>query len=297
MKKNVHVPSGGQARKLTDGEEALLLQPDGAQEPAPEEPAADAAAENRDALPGGEELSPDEREALRKRDFAALIGGEYRDLYQEALRQAREPWEQEKMGRERFIRGWMPVLQSLFERYGSDDPQVVDRRLREDRDFWDAEGRRQGVAPEVLRYIRRMERENRDLRDRDRRLELERQDRDRRDGWRRQAEKLRERYPDFDLEKETEDRDFLALLLGGVPVELAYRAMHLDDLIGQAERRASKQAEDRVADAVRARGSRPRAAGAGQTGAFTLRGDVSRLTKAQRADIAKRVMQGETISF
>ena len=115
--------------------------------------------------------------------------------------------------------------------------------------------------------------------------------------WARQAEALREKYPGLDLEKESKDPRFLALLRVGLPVEQAYCALHCDELMEKAAADARAQAEKQVIDNVRAKGVRPEENGTMARGAFTVRRDVSRLGPAQRADIAKRAMMGEIIEL
>lgn len=69
--------------------------------------------------------------------------------------------------------------------------------------------------------------------------------------------------------------------------------MHFDEIMS-AERNVTEQA---VIQNIRAKGTRPTENGISSQSAFTIKDDVSKLTKADRAAIAKRVARGEIIEF
>ena len=77
----------------------------------------------------------------------------------------------------------------------------------------------------------------------------------------------------------------------------AFRVMHLDELMANNAAQVARQTEAAVAANVRANGSRPVENGTRQQSSFTVKSDVSKLTKADRAEIARRVQRGEKISF
>ena len=108
---------------------------------------------------------------------------------------------------------------------------------------------------------------------------------------------LKGKYPQFDLQLEAQNDQFVRMLRSGVPMEHAYRVMHMDEILGDSVRAMAQQTEQRVVNNVRARGSRPAENGTSSQGAFTYKDDVSKLTRKDRAEIAKRVARGETIRF
>ena len=61
--------------------------------------------------------------------------------------------------------------------------------------------------------------------------------------------------------------------------------------------RASRQAENRVAEHIRVRGARPGENGLGSGGGILVRPDVSRMSRADRADIARRAARGEHVKL
>lgn len=115
--------------------------------------------------------------------------------------------------------------------------------------------------------------------------------------WTRAAETLSERCPGFDLHEALTDETFCALLRAGVPLDNAYFALHADALLHAAICRASQQAEQRVAEHIRVRGARPGENGLGPGGGIVVRPDVSRMSRADRADIARRAARGEQVKL
>lgn len=102
--------------------------------------------------------------------------------------------------------------------------------------------------------------------------------------WSREAETLQEEYPNFSLKKELETPKFRELLRSVPDLRSAYELCHREELL-----RALREAEGQKL--------RPRENGMGEQGAAAMQTDISRLSKAQRQDIIRRVQKGETIRF
>ena len=117
-----------------------------------------------------------------------------------------------------------------------------------------------------------------------------------------QAEALKERFPDFDLEKELfnpNDDRFMRMTSpeGGLDVETAYYAIHHRELEPQAMAYGIQRAQEQMAQTLQANGRRPTegAMTGGQAGNFQI--DPRRMTKAERADLIRRSRLGEKIEF
>ena len=63
------------------------------------------------------------------------------------------------------------------------------------------------------------------------------------------------------------------------------------------EQSAARAAEKQVVDTIRAKGARPAENGTAAQSAFTVKDDVSKLTREDRAEIARRAARGDSISF
>ena len=98
--------------------------------------------------------------------------------------------------------------------------------------------------------------------------------------WQAQGEKLRQRRGDFAWETAVADPTFLSMLKAGVPVDKAWLSLQLQDL--------PLAAPTPVA-------ARPAENGTSRTGGLLPGKDVSRLSRSERAELAKRSLKGETI--
>lgn len=112
--------------------------------------------------------------------------------------------------------------------------------------------------------------------------------------WHREGELTGRVYPQFDMGRELDDPLFRNLLRAGIPVRQAYETTHMEDIKALLAQQVARQTEKRVVDAIRAKGSRPAENGTAGQSAFTVKQDVSKLSRQDRAEIARRVQRGET---
>jgi len=112
-----------------------------------------------------------------------------------------------------------------------------------------------------------------------------------------EGEKLKERIPEFDLGTELKDPLFEALLRTGVPLETAYRAVHLEELAAKAAESAKEELQRRITEDIRIRGLRVPENGIYANCGVSLSRDVSALSREQRADYARRAARGEKITL
>lgn len=115
--------------------------------------------------------------------------------------------------------------------------------------------------------------------------------------WYAEGEQLKADYPDFDLGTEARNPQFLSMLKSGVPVKLAYEVLHMDGIKAGVAQAAAQRTEKQVVDGIRAKGARPPENGTAAQSGFTVKDDVSKLTKKDRAEIARRAARGERITF
>ncbi len=104
-------------------------------------------------------------------------------------------------------------------------------------------------------------------------------------------------HPEFTLEKELENDTFRLLYEGGLDTDVAYNAAHLNEIIENVRKEAESATMKLCIDNVIARGVRVRESAAVSTYNPGIKRDVSKLTKSERALLARRVASGENISF
>lgn len=111
--------------------------------------------------------------------------------------------------------------------------------------------------------------------------------------WDNEVKATKEIYPNFDAEKELENPEFGKLLKSGVGMEHAYKVIHMDEIVEAAKKDTAAAYEKSTAQMQ----SRPSENGLGNQVAVNGQRDVSKLTKKERAELAKRAQRGETITF
>ncbi len=108
-----------------------------------------------------------------------------------------------------------------------------------------------------------------------------------------QAAEAKAAYSDFDIKKELENPEFCRLIRLGVSVKNAYEVVNIDKILDAN----SKVAQKSTIDSIRQKNIRPVENGSELTGGILLSGGISKLTKKQRAELAKRAASGEKIEF
>ena len=110
---------------------------------------------------------------------------------------------------------------------------------------------------------------------------------------REQVAETKEAYPDFDFEKEIKNPEFTRLLKLGVSVKNAYEVVNIDAIL----EKNTKVAEKKVVDSIRLKGNRPVENGSEGAAGILLSGNASKLSRKERAELAKRAAKGERISL
>ena len=235
----------------------------------------------------------------RSAEFEKLIKGEYKDLYdakvqdtiQKRLKGTRETVEK--------YEALSPVLEMLGKKYGVDssDINALNKAIEEDDSYYEEEALEKGVTVQQLKEIRKMERENAELK-----RQMEEQNTKEKASklyseWMEQAENTKNVYPSFNLEVEMQDPRFVNLLRSNVDVRTAFEVLHKDEIIPAAMQYTAKAVEQKLTNKIIANGARPVENGISSQSATVVKSDVSQLSKADRAEINRRVARGEKIRF
>lgn len=250
----------------------------------------------------GETAPPDagvEQTEDRNATFEKLIRGEYKDLYDARVQdtvQRRLKGTRDKVDRYDAL---APTLETLAKKYGVDptDIAALNRAIEEDDAYYEEEALEKGISVQQLKEIRKMERENADLK-----RQMEEKSRHENatrlyTQWIEQEKQTRAVYPSFNLRQEMQNPKFVDLLRSNIDVKTAFEVIHKDEIIPAAMQYTAKQVEQKITNNIIANGTRPAENGTSSQGAALSQSDVSRLTKEERADINRRVAQGEKITF
>lgn len=236
----------------------------------------------------------------REAEFEKLIKGEYKDLYDARMQdtiQKRLKGQKETVDKYEAL---APTLDTLAKKYGVDvsDIDALNKAIEEDDAYYEEEALEKGVTVEQLKQIRKMERENAELK----KLRDEHNAKEAAEkkvaSWMEESKQVKAIYPQFDLRSEMQNPKFIDLLrVPGVDVRTAYELTHKDEIIAGAMQFTAKTVEKKIADKIAANGARPIENGLNSQSASLTKSDVSQLSKADILDIQRRVARGEKISF
>lgn len=233
----------------------------------------------------------------RRKAFNDLINGEYKDVYQEEFQKVFDRRFKQVKGMEADLAAQKPILDMLRSRYGVDDVAGLQKALTEDTEYWERIAEEHGMTVEQYHAMKKLEQENAELKAISERRYRQQQFNQQLDTWYKDAEKVKEIYPSFDLREEVKNPQFLGMLKSGVPVEHAYKMIHFDELTQNAARVAAQTADAQAQARIKSKASRPSENGMSSQSAAIVKSDVHNLNRKERAEIARRVANGEKISF
>ena len=235
----------------------------------------------------------------RNAEFEKLIKGEYKDLYDAKMQ---DTIKKRLKGTNETVEKYnalQPILEILGKKHGVDatDINALSKAIEEDDSYFEDEALEKGMTVQQLKEFKKMERENAELKAM--KDEQKRQEEGKKlySAWMQQAEEAQKVYPSFDLRAEMNNPRFLDLLRSNVDVRTAYEVIHKDEIIPAAMQFTAQTVESKLAKSIASNGARPSENGMSSQSAAVVKSDVSQLSKADRAEIIRRVQRGEKIRF
>lgn len=246
----------------------------------------------------GVSTTSDALEAKRKA-FEEMIDGEYKDIYAEKFQQAFNRRFKEAKGMENSLNAQKPIMDILMQRYNIADGDIakLQNAIEQDNVYWESAAEEAGLTVEQYKAMKKLERENAELQRMRQRQQGEQMAQQKLNEWYADSEKLKEIYPTFDFKTEAADRDFLGLLKSGLSVQQAYELKHMDEIKANAAKVAAQTAGQQMAAKIQSKATRPKENGTSSQSAVIVKNDVHSLSRAERAEIAKRAQRGEKIRF
>lgn len=256
----------------------------------------------------GEQAAPAAGDQTGEESWDSLIKGKYKAEYQKSLRDHLNKRLKNQQDQSNMIKAVDPILRGLAQRYNiqtNPDGSIPIDKLSDavlfDDQALQQEAYDKGMSVDMLKQMKKLEMENSQLRG------LEEQQRQQ-DEWRQlhqEAEGLKEFYPNFNLEGEMENPEFISLLAtlrnSGFPnaVRRAYEVIHNDELISGSMQYATQRTKQMVSNSIKSGMNRPKESASGaSTAAGGMQGvDPSKLTDEQMDDIIRRAARGERITF
>ena len=246
----------------------------------------------------GISTTSDSLEAKRQ-EFQKLIDGEYKDQYTEMFQNAFNRRFKEVKGMEDSLNAQKPILDMLMQRYkiGDGDMAKLQTAIEQDSTYWEDAAEEAGLTVEQYKAMQKLERENAELKAMRQRQAADQQAQQKLNQWHAESEEVKKIYPTFDFRAEAADRNFLGMLKAGLSVQQAYELKHMDEIKANAAKVAAQTAGQQMAARIQTKASRPAENGTSSQSAVIVKSDVHNLTRAERAEIAKRAARGESIKF
>lgn len=247
----------------------------------------------------GAEQAAAETTKDKKAEWRKLIEGEYKEEFQNQTQGIINKRFKEMKGLQEQNAQLGQLAEKLADRYGVDprDLKGLSDAIEADKGFLREQADKAGMTVDQYREAQNLRRENQYWRQMREQQEQQRISEQIQQKWEQEEAAIKELYPNFDLNTELNDANFVNLLKSGIPMEKAYQVTHYDELMGGALRYAVNEAKAQTANNIRARAMRPLEGAATASPAVTVKSDVSKLTKEDREEIARQVMRGKTISF
>lgn len=245
------------------------------------------------------EVQETEAQPDRNAEFEKLIKGEYKDLYDARVQEIIQKRLKSTKDTVDKYNALNPTLELLAGKYGVDanDIEALNKAIADDDAYYEQEAMEKGISVKQLKEIKAMERENAALKAQMDAARREQSGNKLYAAWMQQAEETKQVYPSFDIRSEMENPRFVDLLKSNIDVRTAYEVIHKDDIIHGAMQFTAKTVEKKLSDKVAANSARPLESGMGSGSAAVIKSDVSQLSKADRAEIIRRVQRGEKIRF
>lgn len=229
--------------------------------------------------------------------FEDMIKGEYKEQFDSRVKQILERRFKANDELEKFKADSQEILDLMYAKYGVKDLKSLQKAVQEDDSYFEEAAEAENLTVDQYKYKLKLEKENAA---KDKALqEIERRESANRAyaEWQRQAESLKTRYPNFSLETEAANPQFVRLLQNGIDVKTAFETIHHDEILSGAMMQTAQAVRKNVTDNIKARGLRPSENGINAQAGVIVKNDVSKLTPQDRAEIVRRARMGETIKF
>lgn len=231
--------------------------------------------------------------------FKELIEGDYKDEYTEMFQQAFNRRFKDVKGMETKLASHQPIMDMLMQKYkiADGDMDKLQTAIENDSTYWEEAAEEAGLTVEQYKAMQKLKQENEQFRAMQKRAQGEQMANAKLNEWYADADKLKAVYPTFDFKTEINNREFADLLKAGIPVQKAYELVHMDEIKQATARQAAQSAGQQMQANIKNRQSRPSENGTSSQSAVIVKNDVSRLSKADRAEVVKRAMRGDIIKF
>lgn len=251
------------------------------------------------AKPAGSqaEQTPEQRQAA----FKELINGEYKDEFKSYFQETFDKRFKGVKTTQEQLDALKPTVDLLADKYGitDGDPKKLADAVNNDNKLWEELAEDAGMTVQQYKEFAGMKRELNQSHVREQQADKQAQQNQLWQDWTKQTEALKaSKYPKLDLGAEIlANPEFAKLLNAGSTVEMAYQAIHFDDIVSGVVQTVGKRAEEAVTNRLQTKSARPSEAGASTNPGIVVKDDPAKMTNAELKEVALRARRGEQIKF
>ncbi len=240
----------------------------------------------------------------KKAAFEQLIKGDYKDEYNARVQEVISKRFKANEAVAERQKSLAPILEILGNKYGIDasdidkmDLNALGKAIMDDDSYYEQEAVEKGITVEALKNIKRMEAENKQMREAMEQRQKQDQSRKAYEALLEQCKGVKAIYPGFELATEMNNPNFGRLIANGVDARTAYEVVHRDEIQPAMAQYIANQTAQRISNDIQSGARRPTENGANSQSSSVVKTDVTKLTKEDRAEIARRAARGERIRF
>ncbi len=250
----------------------------------------------------GVQVTSDTLEA-RQRAYQEFVNSpENKDIYAEDIQRIINRRFSETKTLQSQLSQQQPFIDMMMQRYNIADGDMAKliTAAENDNTYWAEAAEQAGMSVEQYKQLQKLQRENAALLRQQQLQRGQQQARQQLQKWGVEEAAVKEVYPDFDLKAELENPQFRYLISNTkspVPLKLAYEVVHMEEIKAGVAKKQAETTEKQVVAGIRAKGARPQENGMAAQSGFTVKDDVTKISKKDRNEVARRVMRGEKITF
>lgn len=249
----------------------------------------------------GTDTQAQDQQMTPEAEFAELIGkgGRFEHIYGQHVANAvnqrfknAEDWQ----GR---VNAYDDALAPLFAKYGLKvgDIEGMARAIAADDDLYAAAAENEGLTVDRYRENLRLQAEA----EKGRTMfeEMQRQQRQRQQFaiWDQQAAELTQAFPQFNLQYELQNPDFIAALDRGYSVRDAFMSVHMNEILNGSMNMSAQQTRQSMVENMQRKAARPAENGMRASAAVVRKSDPSKLSDDDIDKIFEEVEAGAQIRF
>lgn len=238
----------------------------------------------------------------KEESFDDLIGknGRFREEYEKRTQKLIQDRLKSSKGAEQKLSQVQKALDLLSVRYGVDknDISAITDAVLGDNELLESKAIEMGMDMSAYREFIKTQAENERLQKELKSFNLQEQSKQIQNRWVGEAEQMREKYPDFDLQSEIDSNaEFADLLTKGLSVEKAYSVTHFDEILSNVKNQTASAAKQATINDIRAKGLRPRESSGKGSSPLKIAKSVNDLTDEDLDKIRELTRKGVEVTL